>query len=147
MSSVKEVNSNVDSDFDLNRYTNLKDMYGYIGFVDINGGFYRVRKIGSLGYGHGRWAYNFLDNKKNELGIEPSEKLYKNILALLEDPKLKMAILYEISDSSMGEYSKIEYNSYGGEMDLSLKQKDIINHLIDHQNEKSEQFQNTTKTK
>ncbi len=133
-------------DIDLNRYTDLEDMYGYIGFIDKDGGFYRVRKIGSMDCGHGEWAYYFLDSMKDKLGIQPSLKLYKNIHALLEDPRLEMAFLYEISDSSMGEYSQIDYDSSVGEIDMSLKQKEVIKNLIEHQNKKEQSFHNNVRT-
>ena len=122
---------------DLNRYTDLEDMYGYIGFIDKEGGFYRVRKIGSMDCGHGEWAYYFLDSIKKETGISPELKLYKNIHILLDEPKFEMAFLYEDDDSSKKENSKINYSSSVGEIDMPMKQKEVIKHLIEHQNNKS----------
>ena len=131
---------------DLKRYTDLEDMYGYIGFIDKEGGFYRVRKIGSTDCGHGEWAYYFLDSIKNKVDVRPSLKLFNNINCLLDDPRFEMALLYEISDSSKGENSQIEYSASVGDMDMPFKQREVIRLLLDHQNKRNRQRQNSSKT-
>lgn len=122
---------------DFNRYTNLEDMYGYIGFIDKDGGFYRVREIGSQNCGHGEWAYYFLDYHKKDFGITPSLKFNNNINTLVNHPDFSMVFLYEDQDL-IGEYSHIDSSYYMTFNEMTSKQREVMEHLVYRQNKKAD---------
>lgn len=65
--------------YDFQEYTEFKDMVGYLGFISPKGTFYRVRKMGQPGIGHGDWAMKFLyqNMKRDTLDLDPNiEPMY-----------------------------------------------------------------------
>lgn len=60
-------------DYDLTPYQNPADIAGYLGFLDTNGNFYRVRKITDPEHErpHNSWAKNFIEY----YGLEKGENL------------------------------------------------------------------------
>lgn len=57
-------------DYDITPYKNPEDIAGYLGFIDQEGNFYRVRKITDPEYErpHDSWAKNFLAHYNIEKG-------------------------------------------------------------------------------
>ena len=106
-------------------YKDINDMYDYVGFVTPDGGFYRVRQIGSANGEHWLFAYNHLEslNMKtyllnyNDNTIDLVKKLH--YVLVIESAKNKGIDFYPDYD------------------ELTSNQKNIIDNLLKYYNNKN----------